>query len=86
MSDDSAADAANEMLKDFKFLYADLDHTDRLKAFKSPFCVRLLATSYFLTIRGFTSVPSLGTEILAKTGFLGILGLCGAAVCAIHDH
>lgn len=68
------------LLQRHRYLYADLDHNDAAKAFRSDFMVRLLATAYLPSINGHLSVPSWDCPRLSRSGVKGVLGLCGAAV------
>lgn len=78
--DTSPSDLAEYLLLDFAFLYEDLDVIDKMKTFRSPFMLQLVATGHLQATIGHANVPALNTEALTASGISGVVGIAAAAV------
>lgn len=78
--DANPGDLAEYLLSDFVFLYEDPDVIDKMKTFRSPFMLQLVATGHLQATIGHANVPALNTEALTASGISGVVGIAAAAV------
>ncbi|KAG1902158.1 uncharacterized protein F5891DRAFT_978876 [Suillus fuscotomentosus] len=78
--DANPSDLAEYLLSDFAFLYEDPDVIDKMKTFRSPFMLQLVATGHLQATIGHANVPALNTEALTASGISGVVGIAAAAL------
>ncbi|KAG1849620.1 hypothetical protein C8R48DRAFT_677043 [Suillus tomentosus] len=78
--DANPGDLAEYLLSDFAFLYEDPDVIDKMKTFRSPFMLQLVATGHLQATIGHANVPALNTEALTASGISGVVGIAAAAL------
>ncbi|KAG2159112.1 uncharacterized protein EDB93DRAFT_1100137 [Suillus bovinus] len=73
--DTNPKDLSEALMEEFMFLFEDLDHSDKMKAFRSPFMIYIV---------GHTHVTAIKTDVLAASGMAGVLALCATSLkCAV---
>lgn len=74
-------DLSEALMEEFVFLFEDLDYSDKMKAFRSPFMIQLFATAHLHSIVGHAHVTAIKTDVLAAgSGMAGVLALCATSV------
>lgn len=74
-------DLSEALMEEFVFLFEDLDYSDTMKAFRSPFMIQLFATAHLHSIVGHAHVTAIKTDVLAAgSGMAGVLALCATSV------
>ncbi|KAG1827930.1 hypothetical protein EV424DRAFT_1643064 [Suillus variegatus] len=78
-------DLSEALMEEFVFLFEDLDYSDKMKAFRSPFMIQLFATTHLHSIVGHAHVTAIKTDVLAAgSGMAGVLALCATSLkCAV---
>lgn len=71
---------ARILLKDFAFLFGDMDLCDPHGVYHSTFMLQLFGKAHLASIGGHTNIPALKTHVLATSGMVGAFSLCAAAV------
>ncbi|KAG2040056.1 hypothetical protein BDR03DRAFT_980373 [Suillus americanus] len=77
--DTNPKDLSEVLLEEFVFLFEDLDYSDTMKAFQSPFMIQLFATAHLHSIVGHAHVTAIKTDVLAASGMAGVLALCASS-------
>ncbi|KAG2030951.1 hypothetical protein BDR03DRAFT_1016624 [Suillus americanus] len=73
------------LLKDYAFLFGDMDLCDPLGVYHSAFMLQLFGKAHLTCIGGHINVPALKNHALATSGMVGAFSLCAAALeCAIE--
>lgn len=75
---------ATALLRDFSFLFEDMDNLDTMQAFRSPFMLQLFATAHLHSTVGHAHVTALKTDVLALTGMQGVIALCATSVSTFN--
>jgi hypothetical protein len=78
--DTNPKDLSEALMEEFVFLFEDLDFSDRMKAFRSPFMIQLFATAHLHSTVGHAYVTAIKTDALAASGMAGVLALCATSV------
>ncbi|KAG1806709.1 uncharacterized protein HD556DRAFT_1303115 [Suillus plorans] len=74
-------DLSEALMEEFVFLFEDLDYSDKMKAFRSPFMIQLFATAHLHSIVGHAHVTAIKTDVLAAgSGMAGVLALCATSL------
>ncbi|KAG1864576.1 hypothetical protein C8R48DRAFT_773092 [Suillus tomentosus] len=82
--DTNPKDLSEALMEEFVFLFEDLAHSDKMKAFRSPFMIQLFATAHLHSIVGHAHVTTIKTDVLAASGMAGVLALCATSLeCAV---
>ncbi|KAG1883956.1 hypothetical protein F4604DRAFT_1575107, partial [Suillus subluteus] len=68
------------LLKNFTFIFEDMDKCDPAGAFCSAFMLQLLGKAHLSVINGHANIPSLKTKDLTTRGMAGVITLCATAV------
>ncbi|KAG2335667.1 hypothetical protein BDR05DRAFT_1003682 [Suillus weaverae] len=68
------------LLKDYAFLFADMDLRDPLGVYHSAFMLQLFGKAHLASIGGHANIPTLKTHTLATSGMVGAFSLCAAAL------
>lgn len=76
-------DLSEALMEEFVFLFEDLDYSDTMKAFRSPFMIQLFATAHLHSIVGHAHVVAIKTDVLAASGMAGVLALCATSVSVL---
>ncbi|KAG1730653.1 uncharacterized protein EDB91DRAFT_1252513 [Suillus paluster] len=73
------------LLKDYAFLFGDMDLRDPLGVYHSAFMLQLFGKAHLACIGGHINIPTLKTHTLATSGMVGTFSLCAAALeCAVE--
>ncbi|KAG2102288.1 uncharacterized protein F5147DRAFT_655119 [Suillus discolor] len=78
--DTNPKDLSEALMEEFMFLFEDLDYSDKMKAFRSPFMIQLFATAHLHSIVGHAHVTAIKTDVLAASGMAGVLALCATSL------
>ncbi|KAG1837254.1 hypothetical protein F4604DRAFT_1692382 [Suillus subluteus] len=78
--DTNPKDLSEVLLEEFVFLFEDLDYSDTMKAFWSPFMIQLFATTHLHSIVGHAHVTAIKSDVLAASGMAGVLALCASSL------
>ncbi|KAG1849691.1 hypothetical protein DFJ58DRAFT_729475 [Suillus subalutaceus] len=82
--DTNPKDLSKALMEEFVFLFEDLDFSDTMKAFRSPFMIQLFATAHLHSTVGHAYVATIKTDVLAASGMAGVLALCATSLeCAV---
>ncbi|KAG1908780.1 uncharacterized protein F5891DRAFT_937724, partial [Suillus fuscotomentosus] len=73
---------AGLLLKNFAFIFKDMDKREPDRAFHSAFMLQLLGKAHLSTINGHATIPTLKTKDLATKGIAGVIVFCATAVCS----
>ncbi|KAG1876244.1 hypothetical protein F4604DRAFT_1924530 [Suillus subluteus] len=73
-------DLSEELLEDFVFIFEDMDCSDSMKAFQSPFMLQLFTTTHLHSTIGYAEVTAIKTDVLAAIGVSGVLAICAASL------
>ncbi|KAG1884778.1 hypothetical protein F4604DRAFT_1574308, partial [Suillus subluteus] len=77
---------AGLLLKNFAFIFEDMDGCDPAGAFRSAFMLQLLRKAHLSAISGHTNIPALKTKDLAMRGMAGVIALCATAVSLCSQY
>ncbi|KAG2336374.1 hypothetical protein BDR05DRAFT_1005942 [Suillus weaverae] len=78
--DTNPKDLSKALMEEFMFLFEDLDYSDSMKAFQSPFMLQLFATAHLHSIVGHAHVTAIKTDVLAGCGMAGVLAICATSL------
>ncbi|KAG1829836.1 hypothetical protein EV424DRAFT_392168 [Suillus variegatus] len=71
---------AGLLLKDFAFIFKDMDKCEPDGAFHSAFMLQLLGKAHLSAINGHATIPALKTKDLATKGMAGVIAFCATAL------
>ncbi|KAG1882349.1 hypothetical protein F4604DRAFT_1921498 [Suillus subluteus] len=71
---------AGLLLKNYAFIFEDMDKRDPDGAFHSVFILQLLGKAHLNVINGHANIPALKTEDLASKGMAGVIVFCATAL------
>ncbi|KAG1896793.1 uncharacterized protein F5891DRAFT_1192689 [Suillus fuscotomentosus] len=71
---------AGLLLKNFAFIFKDMDKCEPDGAFHSAFMLQLLGKAHLSTINGHATIPALKTKDLATKGMAGVIAFCATAL------
>ncbi|KAG1883847.1 hypothetical protein F4604DRAFT_1677553 [Suillus subluteus] len=71
---------AGLLLKNYAFIFEDMDKRDPDSAFHSVFILQLLGKAHLNVINGHANIPALKTKDLASKGMAGVIVFCATAL------
>ncbi|KAG1887705.1 hypothetical protein F4604DRAFT_1916520 [Suillus subluteus] len=71
---------AGLLLKNYAFIFEDMDKRDPDGAFHSVFILQLLGKAHLNVINGHANIPALKTKDLASKGMAGVIVFCATAL------
>ncbi|KAG2145143.1 hypothetical protein DEU56DRAFT_910266 [Suillus clintonianus] len=71
---------AGLLLKNYAFIFEDMDKRDPDGAFHSVFILQLLGKAHLNVVDGHANIPALKTKDLASKGMAGVIGFCATAL------
>ncbi|KAG1732594.1 hypothetical protein EDB19DRAFT_2026971 [Suillus lakei] len=71
---------AGLLLKNYTFIFEDMDRRDPDGAFHSVFILQLLGKAHLNVINGHANIPALKTKDLASKGMAGVIVFCATAL------
>ncbi|KAG2039250.1 hypothetical protein BDR03DRAFT_981012 [Suillus americanus] len=71
---------AGLLLKNFAFIFEDMDKCEPDGAFRSAFMLQLLGKAHLSAVNGHAIIPTLKTKDLASKGMAGVIAFCATAL------
>ncbi|KAG1729897.1 hypothetical protein EDB19DRAFT_1913139 [Suillus lakei] len=78
--DTNPKDLSEALMDEFVFLFEEMDYSDLMKVFRSPFMLQLFATAHLHSVIGHAHVTAIKTDVLAASGMAGVLAICATSL------